>query len=125
MIVNQIDDLQEKYPSHPKTAYVKKNRWGKKVETPTKGKKAKKEKKPSKQPAYNLSKELQAVVGAESLSRPEVVKKMWEYIKANKCQDAKNKRKIVPDAKLEKVFGSKEPIDMMKMAGLLSKHFKK
>jgi chromatin remodeling complex protein RSC6 len=28
----------------------------------------------------------------------------------------------VPDAMLAKVFGGKEPIDMMKLAGLLGKH---
>ncbi|MEK7339608.1 MAG: SWIB/MDM2 domain-containing protein [Verrucomicrobiota bacterium] len=69
-----------------------------------------------------MSSELQAVVKEEKLSRPEVVKKMWEYIKKHNCQDKKNKRLIIPDAKLAKVFGSKEPIDMLKLAGLLTSH---
>jgi len=51
-----------------------------------------------------------------------VIKKVWEYIKANDLQDPKNKRLIVPDKKLAKIFGDSKPIDMMKLAGLLGKH---
>jgi chromatin remodeling complex protein RSC6 len=47
---------------------------------------------------------------------------MWDYIKKHKLQDIKNKRLINPDAKLAKVLGSKEPIDMMKLSGAISKH---
>ncbi len=74
---------------------------------------------------YSLSPELQAVVGVKMSTRPQVVKKLWVYIKAHKCQDTKNRRLIVPDDKLAAVFGSKRPVDMLKMAGLLSKHIKK
>ena len=73
---------------------------------------------------YSLSPELQAVVGAKSLSRPQVVKKLWAYIKSHKCQDTKNRRMINPDSKLAAVIG-KKPIDMLKLAGALSKHIKK
>ena len=72
---------------------------------------------------YTVSEDLQAIVGAKTLTRPEIVKKLWAYIKSNKCQDALKKRIINPDAKLSKVIGSK-PVDMMKLAGLLSKHIK-
>ncbi len=58
------------------------------------------------------------------MSRPEVTKKVWEYIKKHDLQNPKNKRQIVPDAKLAKVFGNKEPIDMMQLARVLSPHFK-
>lgn len=74
---------------------------------------------------YNLSPELQAIIGSKTSTRPQIVKKLWVYIKARKLQDAKNKRLIVPDAKLAEVFGSKKPVDMMKMSGLLNKHIKK
>lgn len=131
VIVNNLDDLASKYPNHPKTPYVKKKkgRFGAKAKeekAPAKGKKAapKKGKKTSSQPAYKLSAELAALVGAEEMSRPEVTKQLWVYIKENNLQDPKNKRTIVPDAKLAKVIG-KKPIDMMKLASLLSKHFKK
>lgn len=75
------------------------------------------------QMSYSLSPELQAVVGAKSLTRPMIVKKLWAYIKAHKCQDAKNRRMIVPDAKLAEVIG-KKPVDMLKLAGCLNKHIK-
>ena len=74
---------------------------------------------------YSLSPELQAVVGSKTLTRPQIVKKLWAYIKSHKCQDAKNRRMIVPDGKLAEVFGSKKPVDMLKMSGLLNKHIKK
>ncbi len=123
VIVNNLDQLTEKYVDHPKTPYVKRERYGKKT-----AKKPVKEKKPSKskiqQPLKELSKELEAIVGKKSLSRPETVKKVWDYIKAHKLQDPKNKRRIIPDDKLSKVFGSKKSIDMMQLAGLLSPHLK-
>ncbi len=75
------------------------------------------------QKPYSLSPELQAVCGAKSLTRPQIVKKLWAYIKAHKCQDTKNRRMINPDSKLAEVIG-KKPVDMMKLAGCLSKHIK-
>ena len=143
VIVNQLDQLEEKYNAHHnKTPYVKKSKFSKK------GKKTKEEEKPAKstkkaakkaakkttkkttkktiaQNEYELSKELSAVVNEKKLSRPETTKKIWEYIKENNLQDPKNKRLIVPDEKLAKVFGSKKPLDMMQLAKVLGKHFKK
>lgn len=72
---------------------------------------------------YTLSPALQAVVGTGKMTRPEVVKKLWAYIKSKKCQDTKNRRMINPDKKLADVIGSK-PVDMLKLAGCLSKHLK-
>lgn len=76
------------------------------------------------QTTYSLSPELQEVCGAKSLTRPQVVKKLWAYIKAHKCQDTRNRRMINPDKKLSEVIG-KKPVDMLKLAGCLSKHIKK
>lgn len=73
---------------------------------------------------YNLSPELAEITGAKKLTRPQVVKKLWVYIKAKKLQDAKNRRMINPDAKLGEVLG-RRPIDMLKMGGAISKHLKK
>lgn len=123
VIVNDLDDLSTKYPDHPKTAYVKKAK-GKRKKT-TRKKSAKKATTTRTQPTYKLSKELSDVVGETELSRGQVMKKIWEYIKSHDLQDANNKRTINPDDKLAKVFGSSEPIDMMKMPGLLGPHFQK
>jgi len=73
---------------------------------------------------YNLSPELAEITGGKKMTRPQVVKKIWVYIKAKKLQDAKNRRMINPDAKLGEVLG-RRPIDMLKMAGAISKHLKK
>ena len=67
---------------------------------------------------------LAEVVGSKPLPRTEVVKKIWVYIKANKLQDAKNRRMINADAKLKVVFGGKAQVSMFDMAKHLSKHLK-
>lgn len=73
--------------------------------------------------AMTPSAALAAIVGAKALPRTEVVKQMWVYIKANKLQDAINKRLINADAKLKAVFG-KAQVTMFEMAGLIGKHLK-
>jgi chromatin remodeling complex protein RSC6 len=73
---------------------------------------------------YHLSPELAEIVGAKKATRPQVVKKLWVYIKAKKLQDTKNRRMINPDKKLGEVLGNRS-IDMLKMAGAISKHLKK
>jgi chromatin remodeling complex protein RSC6 len=69
-----------------------------------------------------LSEELAAVVGRGPMPRTEVTKKLWAYIKAHKCQDTKNKRNIVPDDKLAKIFGGKKTVNMFEMPKLIGKH---
>ena len=130
VIVNQLDDLEEKYHDYPKTPYEKKEKKkttkGASKKTTKKGAKSvKKTTKKSTAPLMQLSPELSAIVGEKELSRGQVTKKVWEYIKAHDLQDPKNKRLIVPDAKLAKVFGNKNSIDMLKLAGVLGKHLKK
>lgn len=72
----------------------------------------------------DISDDLKEVIGQGPMPRTEVIKKLWAYIKKHKCQDTKNKRNIVPDAKLAKVFGSSSPIDMFQMTKKISKHLK-
>ncbi|MEE9330700.1 MAG: SWIB/MDM2 domain-containing protein [Methylophilaceae bacterium] len=91
-----------------------------------------------------MKSELAALVGADSLPRTEITKKIWEYIKANKLQTKSvngapmNAGKyIVADAKLTPIFkktnstsksgkltnltGIKEgeTVDMMQMAAIV------
>jgi upstream activation factor subunit UAF30 len=66
--------------------------------------------------------ELAAVVGADALPRSEVVKKLWDYIKAEGLQDPQNKRMINADEKLKPIFGGKEQVSMFEMTKLVSKH---
>ena len=69
------------------------------------------------------SKELAEVVGSSSLPRPEVVKKVWDYIKKNELQNPQNKREILADDKLEAVFGKKK-VTMFEMNKHLAAHLK-
>ncbi len=84
-----------------------------------------KEKKPSAlaKPVH-VSEALAEIVGKGPMPRTEVTKKLWEYIKKNKLQDATEKRVINPDAKLAKVFGSNAKIDMFQMTKKVSAHIK-
>ena len=67
------------------------------------------------------SPELAAVIGNDPLPRTAIVSKLWDYIKANGLQDAKDKRAINADAKLKPIFG-KDQVSMFEMAGLIGKH---
>jgi DNA topoisomerase III len=64
---------------------------------------------------------LAAVIGDGLYGRGEVTKKLWDYIKAQNLQDAKDKRTINADAKLKPVFG-KDSVTMFEIAGLIGKH---
>jgi DNA topoisomerase-3 len=80
-------------------------------------------KSPRKAAVGNLtpSADLAAVIGTDKVARTEVVKKLWDYIKAQGLQDPTNKRAINADAKLKPVFG-KDQITMFELAGLIGKH---
>ena len=70
----------------------------------------------------NLSAELEAVVGPGPLPRSQVVKKMWEYIKANNLQNPENKRNILADDKLRPLFDGKDEVTMFEMTKHVSAH---
>lgn len=69
-----------------------------------------------------LSEDLAAVVGRGPMPRTEVTKKLWAYIKTKRCQDPKNKRNIVADDKLLRIFGGKKTVNMFEMTRLVNKH---
>jgi DNA topoisomerase-3 len=64
---------------------------------------------------------LAAVIGDGTYARTEVVKKIWDYIKANNLQDPADKRSIKADGKLQAVFG-KDSATMFELAGIIGKH---
>ena len=67
------------------------------------------------------SPELAAIVGDGPLPRGEVVSKVWTYIKAENLQNPKDKREILADDKLKKVFG-KDKVTMFEMNKYLAQH---
>ena len=70
----------------------------------------------------NLSADLEAVVGKGPMSRGQVVKKLWEYIKSKNLQNPSNKRNILADDKLKAIFGGKGEVTMFEMTKLVSAH---
>ena len=71
-----------------------------------------------------VSAELADIVGKGPMPRTEITKKLWDYIRKNKLQDAKARRFINPDAKLAKVLGTSNQIDMFQMTKKVSAHVK-
>ena len=67
------------------------------------------------------SPQLAEIVGSKDLPRSEVVSKVWDYIKKNDLQDAKDRRQINADDKLQPIFGKKS-VTMFEMNKFLSKH---
>jgi upstream activation factor subunit UAF30 len=69
------------------------------------------------------SAELAAVVGSGPLARGQVVSKMWEYIRSHNLQNPENRREILADDKLRRVFG-KDKVTMFEMNKHLAGHLK-
>ena len=86
-------------------------------------KKAKTKRKPNAafMKAMTPSADLAAVVGGKALPRTQAVKKIWDYIKKNNLQNPKNRRNILADDKLKKLFGKNE-ITMFELAKIINKH---
>ena len=65
---------------------------------------------------------LAAIVGGKPITRTELTKKLWKYIKDNDLQDAQNRRMIKADEKLRPVFGGKSAVSMFEMTQHINKH---
>lgn len=65
---------------------------------------------------------LAAVVGATPLTRTELTKKLWAYVKKHGLHDKKNKRMINADEKLKALFGGKAQVSMFDVTKIVSKH---
>ena len=72
----------------------------------------------------SLSAQLAEIVGGSTMTRAELTKKIWIYIKKNGLQDSKNRRNINADAKLKPIFGGKGTVSMFEMTKLVNKHVK-
>ena len=71
--------------------------------------------------AMTPSAALAAIIGATPVPRTEVTKKVWEYIKKNKLQDAAKRTMINADAKLKEIF-KKAQVSMFEMTKLINSH---
>lgn len=103
---------------------VAKKKVAKKKVVKKKVKKAKAKRKPN--PAFmkpmRISDALSKIVGSKPLPRTEVTKKLWQYIKRNRLQDAVNKRNINADENLMPIFGGRRTVSMFEMTKLVSRH---
>jgi len=70
---------------------------------------------------FALSEPLAALIQVEKLSRPQVVKQLWVYIKGNELQNPQNRREILCDGNMRAIFGV-DKIDMFKMNKVLGQH---
>jgi chromatin remodeling complex protein RSC6 len=68
-----------------------------------------------------LSPELEAVIGSGPMTRAEVTKKIWDYIKEKNLQNPSNKRNVLADEKLRAIFG-KDEVTMFEMTKLVNTH---
>src|SRR3954447_25644709 len=73
----------------------------------------------------NVSADLAKIVGKEPLPRTEIIKKMWDYIKAHDLQDKTNKRMINADDNLKVVFDGKDQVSMFELAKVINNHVNK
>ncbi|WP_288897930.1 DNA topoisomerase III [uncultured Delftia sp.] len=120
----EFEQRDSKYPPR-KTAAAKsapaKKAPAKKVAAKTTAKTATKTARKPAAGTLQPSAALAAVIGEGTVARTEVVKKLWEYVKAQNLQDPKDKRVIRADDKLRPVFG-KDSVNMFELAGIVGKH---
>jgi upstream activation factor subunit UAF30 len=67
------------------------------------------------------SPELAELIGPKTRPRTKFVSEIWNYITKHKLQNPKNKRIILCDEKLSKLFKKKE-VTMFELAGLIGRH---
>lgn len=67
-----------------------------------------------------LSEKLADLVGASEMPRTQVVKVLWQYIKEHNLQNPEDRREIICDDKMAKVFGTS--VTMFSMNKVLVKH---
>lgn len=69
----------------------------------------------------NLSEPLAQLLGETQISRPQTVKKLWEYIKSKDLQDPNDRRQIRCDDAMRAVFKS-DKTSMFGLNKILSLH---
>ncbi|CAA6653541.1 unnamed protein product [Spirodela intermedia] len=70
-----------------------------------------------------ISPELQELLGVPEIPRTQALKLIWAYIKEKNLQDPENKKIIVCDGRLKKIFGGRDRVGFLEISGLLNPHF--
>jgi upstream activation factor subunit UAF30 len=66
---------------------------------------------------------LAAIIGDKPMPRTEITKKIWDYIKKNRLQDAINRRMINADSLLRPLFG-KGQASMFELTKMVNKYIR-
>ncbi|KAL8553416.1 hypothetical protein ACS0TY_001910 [Phlomoides rotata] len=73
-----------------------------------------------------VSPEMQAFLGGVAeIPRTQALKEIWAHIKQHNLQDPADKKVIICDEKLKQIFGGRECVGFLEIAGLISPHFLK
>jgi upstream activation factor subunit UAF30 len=67
---------------------------------------------------------LGSIIGNRPMPRTEVTKRIWDYIKKNKLQNAVKRTMIDADEKMRELFGGKRQVSMFEMTKHINKHLK-
>ncbi|XP_057964322.1 uncharacterized protein LOC131155300 isoform X1 [Malania oleifera] len=70
-----------------------------------------------------ISPALQELCGVPEIARTQALKLIWAHIKEHNLQDPENKKIIVCDEKLKKIFGGRDRVGFLEIAGLITPHF--
>ncbi|KAJ3575061.1 hypothetical protein NP233_g1347 [Leucocoprinus birnbaumii] len=70
---------------------------------------------------YNLSEPLSNLLQVDKMSRPQIVKGLWNHIKENQLQNPNNKREIICDPSMKAIFNV-DKIDMFQMNKVLGQY---
>lgn len=86
----------------------------KKVPSPKTKHKSKVPSRKSNQPVWELAPALQNIIHCNSISKPDVIKKLWDYVLKNHLKDPSNDRMIINDEKMKAAFRT-EKMTMFEM----------
>ncbi|CAA6662970.1 unnamed protein product [Spirodela intermedia] len=72
-----------------------------------------------------ISQAMQELLGVSEIPRTQALKQIWAYIKQHNLQDTENKKIIICDDKLKRIFGGRDRVGFLEISGLLNPHFMK
>ncbi|KAL8541545.1 hypothetical protein ACS0TY_002711 [Phlomoides rotata] len=71
-----------------------------------------------------VSPDMQAFLGGVAeIARTQALKEIWAHIKTHNLQDPADKKIIICDEKLKSIFGGRDRVGFLEIAGLISPHF--
>ncbi|KMZ57388.1 hypothetical protein ZOSMA_86G00230 [Zostera marina] len=70
-----------------------------------------------------ISPVMQEFLGVPEIPRTQALKQIWAYIKKHDLQDPADRKVIVCDDMLKKIFGGRERVGFLEIAGLINVHF--